>query len=147
MRRLPARAHRAHQPRRGGGQLTLSLAFASDFADIFEVRGIRRKRRGQAWSRMLGAGGVVLSYRGLDASVRETALSFEPAPTLQMESVATYALKLAPGAQAHDLRHRLQPRPAAAIDHSRSSRASSPCIASAGRRRATWRPSRPPTAS
>ena len=34
-------------------QLTLSLAFASDFADIFEVRGIRRKRRGQAWSRML----------------------------------------------------------------------------------------------
>ena len=33
--------------------LTLSLAFASDFADIFEVRGIRRKRRGQAWSRML----------------------------------------------------------------------------------------------
>jgi glycogen debranching enzyme len=26
--------------------LTLSLAFASDFADIFEVRGVRRERRG-----------------------------------------------------------------------------------------------------
>jgi glycogen debranching enzyme len=27
--------------------LTLSLAFASDFADIFEVRGVRRERRGR----------------------------------------------------------------------------------------------------
>ena len=79
--------------------LTLSLAFASDFADIFEVRGIRRKRRGQAWSRMLRAGSVVLSYRGLDGALRETALSFEPAPTVQMESTATYSLQLAPGAK------------------------------------------------
>ena len=79
--------------------LTLSLAFASDFADIFEVRGIRRKRRGQVWSRMLGAGSVVLSYRGLDAALRETALSFEPAPTAQMESTATYSLQLPPGAK------------------------------------------------
>jgi glycogen debranching enzyme len=79
--------------------LTLSLAFASDFADIFEVRGIRRKRRGQVWSRMLGAGSVVLSYRGLDAALRETALSFEPAPTVQMESTATYSLQLPAGAK------------------------------------------------
>ena len=79
--------------------LTLSLAFASDFADIFEVRGIRRKQRGQAWSRMLRAGSVVLSYSGLDGSLRETALSFEPAPTLQTESIAAYSLQLAPGAK------------------------------------------------
>ena len=79
--------------------LTLSLAFASDFADIFEVRGIRRKQRGQAWSRMLRAGSVVLSYNGLDGSLRETALSFEPAPTLQTESIAAYSLQLAPGAK------------------------------------------------
>ena len=77
-------------------QLTVSLAFASDFADIFEVRGIRRKRRGQAWSRVLRGGGVVLCYRGLDTTLRETAVSFEPAPTLQMESAATYSLRLAP---------------------------------------------------
>jgi glycogen debranching enzyme len=79
--------------------LTLSLAFASDFADIFEVRGVRRQRRGQAWSRMLQPGRVVLSYRGLDAKVRETALSFEPAPTIQTESTATYSLRLAAGAK------------------------------------------------
>jgi glycogen debranching enzyme len=80
-------------------QLTLSLAFAGDFADIFEVRGIRRKQRGQAWTRVTSAGSVVLSYRGLDGALRETTLSFEPAPTMQVESAATYVLQLAPGAR------------------------------------------------
>ena len=78
-------------------QLALSLAFASDFADLFEVRGIRRKLRGQGWAEVSGAGGVGLFYRGLDDAMRQTALSFEPAPSLLTESVATYALKLAPG--------------------------------------------------
>ena len=32
--------------------MTLSLAFASDFADIFEVRGIRRERRGESWAQL-----------------------------------------------------------------------------------------------
>ena len=100
--------------------LTLSLAFASDFADIFEVRGIRRKRRGQAWSRILGAGSVVLSYRGLDGALRETALSFEPAPTLQMESIAHVFAAACSRREAHDLRHRLKSRPAAASRRNRS---------------------------
>ena len=34
--------------------VTLSLAFASDFADIFEVRGIRRERRGESWAELTG---------------------------------------------------------------------------------------------
>ena len=80
-------------------ELTLSLAFASDFADIFEVRGIRRKHRGRASSRTLGGGGVILSYRGLDEGLRETAVSFEPAPTMQMEGTATYSVRLAPAAK------------------------------------------------
>jgi glycogen debranching enzyme len=80
-------------------RLTLSVAFASDFADIFEVRGIRRKHRGKAWVRVQGAGSVVLSYLGLDGVMRETGLSFEPAPTMQTESAATYSLQLAPGAK------------------------------------------------
>ena len=78
-------------------QLTLALAFASDFADIFEVRGIRRKRRGWGWVEVSGAGSIALFYRGLDDAVRETALSFEPAPSVLVDSVATYALKLVPG--------------------------------------------------
>jgi glycogen debranching enzyme len=80
-------------------QLIVSLAFAADFADIFEVRGIRRARRGRIWTEILGAGGVALCYRGLDEALRETSLSFEPAPTLLMDSNATYSLQLAPGAR------------------------------------------------
>ncbi|HEU4381297.1 MAG TPA: amylo-alpha-1,6-glucosidase [Hyphomicrobiaceae bacterium] len=74
----------------------LSLAFASDFADIFEVRGVRRSRRGQTWSEVLPPNGVNLSYRGLDSVVRQTTLHFEPAPTILQESFATYEVTLAP---------------------------------------------------
>ena len=41
----------------------LSFAFASDFADLFEVRGMRRKRRGIA-SADVGKARVALNYRG-----------------------------------------------------------------------------------
>jgi glycogen debranching enzyme len=80
-------------------QLTLSVVFASDFADLFEVRGIRRARRGRTWSELLGGGSVALSYEGLDGVMRETTLSFEPAPTSLVESVATYTMQLNPGDQ------------------------------------------------
>ncbi|HEY7547979.1 MAG TPA: amylo-alpha-1,6-glucosidase [Hyphomicrobiaceae bacterium] len=73
---------------------TLSLAFASDFADIFEVRGVRRERRGRQLPGVVGGGSVTLSYKGLDGAVRQTALSFEPTPTVLGEAVATYALWL-----------------------------------------------------
>ena len=79
--------------------VTLSLAFASDFADIFEVRGIRRERRGESWAQLATNSSVRLSYRGLDAVVRETCLSFEPQPSLLQSGVASYSLNLAPGAQ------------------------------------------------
>ena len=83
-----------------GGQeveFTLSLTFSSDFADIFEVRGVRRKRRGQAWYLVPGASRVVLSYRGLDRAIRETTLTFEPPPSSLTERVATYSVRLAQG--------------------------------------------------
>ena len=126
-------------------QLALSLAFASDFADLFEVRGIRRKLRGQGWAEVLGAGGVGLFYRGLDDAMRQTALSFEPAPSLLTESVATYALKLAPACgRRSSSRHRAgggcpSPRFPSSRAWSRSTRASSP-------RPGALPASRPPTA-
>jgi glycogen debranching enzyme len=78
-------------------ELTLSLAFASDFADIFEVRGVRRERRGRYLTGIVEGGSVTLSYMGLDGAVRQAALSFEPAPTALHDSVASYALRLTPG--------------------------------------------------
>jgi glycogen debranching enzyme len=80
-------------------RFTLSLAFASDFADIFEVRGVRRERRGRYLTGIVEAGSVTLSYMGLDGAVRQSALSFEPAPTALHDSAATYELQLDPGAK------------------------------------------------
>jgi glycogen debranching enzyme len=77
-------------------RLNLSIAFGNDFADIFEVRGIRRAKRGRAWAQLLAPGAVALYYRGLDGALRETALSFEPDPSFLVDSVATYSLTLAP---------------------------------------------------
>ena len=80
--------------------ISLSLAFAGDFADIFEVRGIKRPKRGRAWREVLPEGRVLLSYRGLDDVVRRTHLSFSPAPTELTETLARYDLTLLPGAQS-----------------------------------------------
>ncbi len=79
----------------------LELAYAADFADIFEVRGARRARRGE----MLPAegtaegSGVVLHYRGLDGATRRTRLDFTPKPdTHAVGSEARWILHLPPGA-------------------------------------------------
>ena len=60
--------------------LRLSILFENDFADLFEVRGSHRERRGVVTTRLRGDDQVVLSYLGLDARVRHTTLTFEPAP-------------------------------------------------------------------
>jgi glycogen debranching enzyme len=77
--------------------LQLSILFANDFADLFEVRGSRRERRGTANGKLLGNDEVVLSYHGLDAKLRRTTLTFDPPPQrLTLESAA-YDLHLEPG--------------------------------------------------
>ena len=64
-------AFRRPQSRRSAHQLRLSLAFANDFADVFEVRGIRRRRRGTATTEIdRSRGRVVLRYQGLDGRIR-----------------------------------------------------------------------------
>lgn len=74
----------------------LSLAFASDFADLFEVRGLRREHRGTASAEMLGETGVALNYRGLDGNRRRTMILFDPPPERLSNSVASYAFELQP---------------------------------------------------
>jgi glycogen debranching enzyme len=76
--------------------LVLSLSFDSDFADVFEVRGMRRARRGVAVRKVTGPDEVVLTYTGLDRVVRTTALHFDPPPTRIAETTAAYHLALAP---------------------------------------------------
>ena len=82
----------------------LSLAFASDFADLFEVRGLRRARRGTAPSVAVGNAEVTLNYHGLDGIRRRTTILFDPAPAQLSSSVASYAFELAAARIPFDLR-------------------------------------------
>jgi glycogen debranching enzyme len=78
-------------------ELQVSILFGNDFADLFEVRGAKRERRGSATTKLRGDDQVVLSYRGLDAKLRRTTLTFDPRPhRLAMDS-AIYDLRLDPG--------------------------------------------------
>ncbi|HEV7659840.1 MAG TPA: glycogen debranching N-terminal domain-containing protein [Allosphingosinicella sp.] len=63
-----------------GRTIPLDLAFAADFADLFEVRGERRARRGTLKVERLDGRSVRFSYLGLDAVERTTTLHFDPAP-------------------------------------------------------------------
>jgi glycogen debranching enzyme len=77
--------------------VTLSLRFASDFADVFEVRGQKRAKRGRRSAECLSPDSVVLRYRGLDGVERDTSLRFEPAPDRLDTGGADFVLKLRGG--------------------------------------------------
>jgi len=77
--------------------LELELRFAADFADLFEVRGQRRPRRGSVHAPVCGGDRVLLSYTGLDGVRRETRLRFDPAPDRLEPGRAVFVLRLPPG--------------------------------------------------
>jgi glycogen debranching enzyme len=74
----------------------LTFLFDNDFADLFEVRGEKRPRRGVGVSKLLGPADVMFEYNGLDGKSRATALHFDPRPTRIAVNAATYHLDLAP---------------------------------------------------
>jgi glycogen debranching enzyme len=75
-------------------RLSLELHFAADFVDQFEVRGMRRARRGEVLPTAVEADSVTLSYRGLDKLVRSTRLSFEPEPQMLTADRAVFEFDL-----------------------------------------------------
>ena len=77
-------------------KVTLVIDFAADFADLFEVRGTKRKRRGALKEPTIGGGNVTLAYVGLDKQTRQTNLHFEPAPNRLSATQAVFELDLAP---------------------------------------------------
>jgi glycogen debranching enzyme len=76
--------------------LRLTMLFDSDFADLFEVRGLQRERRGIITRQAVRPATTVLSYKGLDAHLRQTVLTFDPPPTEISATTASYSLDLAP---------------------------------------------------
>src|ERR1700730_2891382 len=81
----------------GAVDLQVSILFENDFADLFEVRGSHRERRGTATANLRGTDQALLIYRGLDNKVRRTTLTFDPPPNRLTTSAAVYELHLEPG--------------------------------------------------
>jgi glycogen debranching enzyme len=77
-------------------QVGLALQFAADFADIYEVRGLKRRARGEALEPEVSDGRVTLRYRGLDNVVRHTLLQFTPRPALLDATRAQFHVALLP---------------------------------------------------
>jgi len=76
-------------------ELPLSLHFAADFVDLFEVRGTRRPAHGQRLPAIIHPACSVLQYRGLDQITRRTRIELEPPPLSLDDSHAQYSLRLA----------------------------------------------------
>jgi glycogen debranching enzyme len=76
-------------------QLLLSLAFESDFADLFEVRGVVRDRRGLSRSERTAVS-AAFAYAGRDGVIRRTNIRFDPEPLALTENCASYRINLSP---------------------------------------------------
>jgi glycogen debranching enzyme len=81
-------------------ELVLDLHLDADFADLFEVRGSRRRRRGSRLAPRMSDGTLTLSYLGLDEVTRQTIVRFHDRPESIKQGRARFRLHLAPGAQA-----------------------------------------------
>ena len=74
--------------------IELSFDFEADFADIFEVRGEKRKHRGDKLPQEIGRSSVALAYEGLD-HIRRTTRVVCSAPTCEPhESGITVPLQI-----------------------------------------------------
>lgn len=58
----------------------LDLEMWADFADIFEVRGTKRARRGEQAAPLRNGSATRFDYRGLDGVLRSTWLELDPSP-------------------------------------------------------------------
>ena len=80
--------------------LTVKLTFGTDFADIFEVRGLKRPARGRLARPKADRRSAVFAYAGEDGVFRETRIAFDLEPTeVTVEDelvVASWQLRLEP---------------------------------------------------
>jgi glycogen debranching enzyme len=74
----------------------ISFNFAADFADVFEVRGHKRERRGTLLPEEIGEKGVTLAYEGLDHVLRRTCILCSLPPSTISGDTITVMLHLEP---------------------------------------------------
>lgn len=77
-------------------EVPVGIAFDADFADLFEVRGTTRERRGKRLESRIDRSSVVLGYEGLDRVVREITIQSDVTPERSSETGFEFALSLQP---------------------------------------------------
>ncbi|MGA2428429.1 MAG: amylo-alpha-1,6-glucosidase [Candidatus Acidiferrum sp.] len=77
-------------------RLALLFQFDADFADIFEVRGTKRARKGERLADHVDGSAAILAYKGLDGVFRRTHLEFSPLPTSLTSREALFRIALEP---------------------------------------------------
>ena len=77
-------------------RIPFGLKFNADYADIFEVRGIHRKKKGERLDDQVGSDFAVISYRGLDGVIRRTNFHFSVKPRRLTASDCRFDVGLQP---------------------------------------------------
>src|SRR5690606_11774820 len=80
-------------------RLPIAIEFAADYADIFEVRGLARARRGRTLPADVGVQEVVLAYEGVDGVLRRTRLHSTLRPSVISADRMGFDVTLSPGAE------------------------------------------------
>jgi glycogen debranching enzyme len=75
-------------------RLRLALELDADFADLFEIRGYRRTRRGAVRADVRGPAEVAFAYESVDGLPRATRICFSAAPEYLEPGRAEFSLEL-----------------------------------------------------
>ncbi len=76
--------------------ISLTFDVDADFADIFEVRGTTRERRGQRMTPVVDGATMRIGYRGLDNEPRWTLLEWSESPSAAGPNMVRFEYELAP---------------------------------------------------
>jgi len=80
--------------------VSVGFEFDADFFDLFEVRGMRRPRRGRQLPVRANGSEIEFAYKGLDRRLRRTIIVLDPAPAELAEKAATFRFQLEAGVEA-----------------------------------------------
>ena len=81
-------------------ELSFSVQFGADFADLFEVRGTPRQHRGRLLPPRSSGGRLVLEYEGLDGRRRRTRIALDPEPEWSGDGEAIHRVRIDPHGEA-----------------------------------------------
>ncbi len=77
-------------------KLHINIAYASDFADMFEIRGVKRDTRGTILKPKVYDCKIVFAYIGKDGRLRQTTIAFSPTPQEVSPNEVAFYLSLEP---------------------------------------------------